>query len=362
MNDGGAPFELTMTRLIRAPRERVYDAFVTAEALRIWQCPRGMRVTELSVDARLSGAWRMTMQSRDGTLFKVGGVYRELSRPDRVAYTWQWEDGPMGASPATLVEVSLADRDGATWLEMRHSGFPTAGVRDGHMRGWNGPLGKLADLLDPRGSAASITLFGLAPSSYTRTARLALAEKGIAYTFHECGPHGPDILAVNPFGRLPALTDGDFTVYETSAIVRYLDESFDGPPLLPSSIAERARCEQWTSAFNAYVYDAFVVRYIRQYFFPQGADGQPDRAAIDAALAEIPATLAILDAGYGKSTWLAGESISMADLFVMPVLAYLARMPEGPQLLAATTHMRRALEAMRQRPSFSATAPTGRFA
>ncbi len=361
MNEG-APFELTMTRLIRAPRDRVYDAFVTEAALRVWQCPRGARVSELEVDARPGGAWRMVMQSRDGTSFKVGGVYRELSRPDRIAYTWQWEEGPMGSGAATLVEVTLSERDGETWLEMRHSGFAAAAARDAHARGWNGPLNKLSGLLDPRGSAATVTLFGLPPSSYTRTARLALAEKGVPYTFFECGPHGADILAVNPFGRLPALTDGDFAVYETSAIIRYVDESFDGPALLPGSIAERARCEQWTSAFNAYVYDAVVARCIRQYFFPRGEGGQPDRAMIDAALAEMPKTLAILDAGYAKSSWLAGDSISMADLFVMPVLAYLARMPEGPQLLAATPHLRRALEAMRQRPSFSATEPTGRFA
>jgi glutathione S-transferase len=361
MSERSTPFELSMTRLIRAPRERVYDAFITEEALRIWQCPRGMRVAELSVDARTGGAWRMVMQSRDGSQFKVGGVYRELQRPDRIAYTWQWEEGPM-AGAATLVEVSLSERDGATLLEMRHSGFGSTTASDAHARGWNGPLNKLADLLDPRGSAASVTLFGLPPSTYTRTARLALAEKGVAYSFHECGPHGPDILAVNPFGRLPALTDGDFTVYETSAIIRYLDESFDGPPLLPGSIAERARCEQWTSAFNACIYGAIVPPYIRQYFFPRGEGGQPDRATIDAALVEMPATLAILDAGYAKSTWLAGESVSMADLFVMPVLAYLARMPEGPQLLATTPNLRRALASMQSRPSFLATEPTGRFA
>ncbi len=266
------------------------------------------------------------------------------------------------AGAATLVEVSFRERDGATLLEMRHSGFASTTARDAHGRGWNGPLNKLRDLLDPRGSAASVTLFGLAPSSYTRTARLALAEKGVAYTFHECGPHGPDILAINPFGRLPALTDGDFAVYETSAIIRYLDESFDGPALLPGSIAESARCEQWTSAFNACIYGAIVPPYIRQYFFPQGEGGQPDRAAIDAALVEMPAMLAILDAGYAKSTWLAGESISMADLFVMPVLAYLARMPEGPQLLTTTPNLRRALASMQSRPSFLATEPTGRFA
>ena len=355
-----APFDLSMTRLIRAPRERVYDAFVSDAALRVWMCPRGMQVAELAVDARPGGAWRIVMRARDGSLFKVGGFFRELQRPDRVAYTWQWEEGAM-AGVTTLIEVSLGERDGATLLELRHSGFPAAAAREGHARGWNGTLNKLTDLLDPRGSAATLTLFGLAPSTYTRTARLALAEKGVAYTFRECGPHGPEILVVNPFGRLPALTDGDFTLYETSAIVRYLDESFDGPKLLPDSIAERARCEQWTSAFNAYVYDAIVPRYIRQYLFPKGEGGQPDRAVIDAALADMPATLAILEGGYAKTAWLAGDAVSMADLFVMPVLAYLERMPEGPQLLEATPQLRRALAAMRARPSFSATEPAGRF-
>jgi glutathione S-transferase len=355
-----ATFELTMTRFIRAPRERVYDAFVDVAALRIWKCPRGMHVAEIAVDPRIGGSWRMVMRSRDGSQFKVGGAYRELRRPDRIAYTWQWEEGPM-VGVATLIVVSFAERDGGTWLEMRHSGFPAAAARDAHQRGWNGTLNKLVETLDPRGTAATLTLYGLPPSTYTRTARLALAEKGVACTFSECRPHGAEILAVNPFGRLPALTDGDFALYETSAIVRYVDESFDGPPLLPPTIRERALCEQWVSAFNAYLYDAIVRRYVRPYFFPGGADGLPDRTVIDAALAELPKILALVDRGYEKSAWLAGEQLSIADLFLMPALAYLAPMPEGPQLLEATPQLRRALAVMRERPSFLATEPTGRF-
>ena len=356
-----APFELTLTRLIRAPREHVYDAFVDAAALRVWKCPRGMHVAEIAVDARVGGAWRLTMRSRDGSQFKVGGVYRELRRPDRIVYTWQWEEGPM-AGVSTLIEVNFSERDGDTRLEMLHTGFPAAPARDAHGHGWNGTLNKLTELLDPRGTAASLTLYGLAPSTYTRTARLALAEKDVAFTFHECGPHGPDILAVNPFGHLPALTDGDFALYETSAIARYVDECFDGPPLLPTTIRARALCEQWVSAFNAVVYDLVVRRYVRQYFFPSGEGGQPNRAVIDAALAEMPVVLAIVDRGYAKAPWLAGDQLSIADLFLMPVIAYLERLPEGARLLEATPWLRHALAAMQQRPSFPATEPTGRFA
>jgi glutathione S-transferase len=355
-----APFELTMHRLIRAPRQRVYDAFLNVEALSAWKCPRGMRVAEVAVDPRVGGAWRLVMQARDGSLFKVGGVYRELRPPERIAYTWQWEEGAM-AGVSTLIEVSLAERDGGTSLEMRHSGFPADAARDAHGRGWNGSLNKLTESLDPRGTAATLTLHGVPPSTYTRTARLALAEKGVAYAFHECGPHRPEILAVNPFGLLPALSDGDFNLFETSAIVRYVDESFDGPPLLPGSIVERALCEQWVSAFKAQLYGPLVLRYILANFFPAGADGKPDRSKVDPALAELPGLLAVFDRGYAKSAWLAGDALSIADLFLMPPLAYLGRMPEGPRLLEATPHLRRALAAMRGRPSFIATEPGGRF-
>ena len=355
---GAAPFPLALTRFIRAPRERVYDAFVAAEALRTWKCPRGMHVAEIAVDHRVGGAWRMVMQSRDGSRFKVGGVYRELQPPQRIAYTWQWEEGAM-AGVSTLIEVSLAEQEGGTLLEMRHFGLPTEAARDGHSRGWNASLNKLVESLDPRGTSATLTLHGHPASTYTRTVRMAMAEKGIAFTLHPIGPHTPELLALNPFGYLPVLGDGDFTLYETSAIVRYIDECFDGPALVPGTIGDRARCEQWVSAFNAHLYDALVLRYIRQYFLPRGANGQPDRAVIDAAVIEVPRFLAILDRGYEKTAWLAGESLSMADLFVAPVIAYLERMPEGPGLLAATPHLRRALDAMRIRPAFIATEPPG---
>lgn len=352
------PLFLTLTRFIRAPRERVYGAFATADALRSWMGPRGMEVAEVSVNHRVGGAWRIVMHGRDGSKFKVGGVYRDLQPPQRLAYTWQWEEGAL-AGISTLIEVSLAEQEGGTLLEMRHSGFPNEAARDGHTRGWNGPFNKLVESLDPRGTAATLTLHGHPNSTYTRTARMAMVEKGLPFTLQATGPHTPEVLALNPFGYLPVLSDGDFTLYETSAIVRYIDECFAGPALVPSSLGDRARCEQWVSAFNAFVYDAIVPHYIRQYVFPSGENGEPDRAVIDAAVIEMPRILAILDHGYEKTPWLAGDAVSVADFFVAPVIAYLERMPEGPDLLKATPHLRRAFDAMRVRPAYITTEPPG---
>jgi len=70
---------------------------------------------------------------------------------------------------------------------------------------------------------------------------------------------------VHPFGRIPALRDGDLRLLETSAIVRYPQESFPGPALLPGNIRDRARVEAWVSAINSY-YDAPMIRnYVLQY-------------------------------------------------------------------------------------------------
>jgi glutathione S-transferase len=186
---------------------------------------------------------------------------------------------------------------------------------------------------------------------------MGLAEKGVPVTLQRCGPHTPEILAVHPFGRIPALRDGEFSLFETSAILRYIDEAFDGPPLLPSTIADRARCEQWASATGAYIYDTMVRRFVLQYLFPRGEGGRPDAAVIAGALKEMPAQLAALDAACARSDFLAGPAVSIADLFVAPILAYVEVMPEGKGLLGAAPNLIRSQARVRERPSFTSTEP-----
>jgi len=349
-------FELQLSRFIRAPRERVFDAFVTEAGMRAWMGPRGTRVPEASVDARPGGLWRVVMVSRDGSRYSVGGAYREVARPERLVFTWRWEGAPM-PGVETLIEVDFAAREGGTELRMRHTGFPEAAIRDAHGHGWGSSFNKLADLLDARGTAATVAVLGDPRSTYVRTVRMGLAEKGVAYTLTGAAPHSPEILAVHPFGRVPAFRDGEIALFETSAILRYVEESFDGPSLLPSTIMNRARCEQWVSAIKDYCYDAMVRRYVLQYVFPKGADGKPDRSVIDSAAKEISAQLAALERAYAGGEFLAGPAVSLADLFLAPMLAYVEQMPEGGQLLAPVPGVRRAQESMRSRPSFTATEP-----
>ncbi len=352
-------FTLNMSRFIRTSCEKVFDAFATQAGLAAWMCPRGMQVRAAQVDPRVGGAWRIEMVARDGTVYAVGGQYTQLQRPSRLVYSWKWEgeNSPM-PDLETLVEVDLSEKDGGTELRMAHSGFPAAAARDGHHQGWISTFNRLNDLLDPQGSAGTITLLGDVRSTYTRSARMALAEKGVAYTMQACGPHSPEILALHPFGRIPALRDGEIEIWETAAIINYLEECFDsGVSLRPGSIMERTRCWQWISVVNSYLYDTMVKRYVLQIIFPKGEGGKPDRAVIDAALAEMPPQFAALDKAYGRGDYLAGASYSSADLFLAPILAYVQFMPEGGQLMANYPNLVRAQNLIRQRASFTSTNP-----
>ena len=135
-------FELSITRFIKAPREKVYDAFVTESLVKKWLGPRGMTIASASLDARVGGRYRYVMQARDQKQYVVVGEYKELNRPARISYTWAWEGGPMD-NTETLVTVSFADRDGGTEIQMHHTGFVNAQSRDSHNAGWNSTLNKL---------------------------------------------------------------------------------------------------------------------------------------------------------------------------------------------------------------------------
>lgn len=203
----------------------------------------------------------------------------------------------------------------------------------------------------------TLQILGHPNSTFTRTALMAAEEKGVAYDFVETTPHSDAITALHPFGKIPAARHGDLQLWESGAICRYIDETFDGPPLIPVDLAARYRMESWVSAVNHYICDTMLRRYVVQYVFPKGPDGQPDRATIDAALPDIKAQLERIDGALAANDYLAGPQISLADLFLAPVLTYVARMPEGSELLQGHANIQRAGAAMHARPSFQKTLP-----
>lgn len=203
-------------------------------------------------------------------------------------------------------------------------------------------------------------LYGLERSVYTRMARLALEEKGAAYTLHETeifGPGGvpPEHLARHPFGRIPVLEHDGFRLYETASITRYVDECCAGPALQPAEPRARARMNQVIGVLDSYTYrpmvwGVFVERMRRP---PSGA--VPDEAGIAQALTAARTCLTALMAITQCRPFLLGEALSLADLHAFPILAYFALAPEGQALLAEYPALDTWLSMMSARPSVQRT-------
>ena len=139
---------LTITRVIDAPRALVFRAWTDPAFAARWWGPRGFTATECRIDARVGGAYRTVMRAADGTEHRQRGVCREVIPPERLVFTFAWEDEQGELGPETLVTVTLAEQDGKTRLTLYHSGFETPTARDGHQEGWSSALERLADYLE----------------------------------------------------------------------------------------------------------------------------------------------------------------------------------------------------------------------
>ena len=204
---------------------------------------------------------------------------------------------------------------------------------------------------------AEVTIYGVPQSSFVRVARMACAEKGVDYTLEIAAPNSPEILAHNPLGKVPAFKHGDVELYETSAIARYIDEAFDGPKLQPDDTVARARMNQWISAVND-SYDTSMIRHVViQRLVVPSRGGTPDEEVVAAALPKIDTQLKVADQNLAENDYLAGAELTLADLFMVPVIFYFGVTPEGKERLPNYPNLERWLKLMCDRPSFAATQP-----
>ncbi len=204
---------------------------------------------------------------------------------------------------------------------------------------------------------ATVEILGFAPSTFTRVARMTCEEKGVTYELKQGAPHSSEVLAIHPFGKIPALRHGDFELCESKAIAHYIDRAFDGPPLFPGDAKTLARAEQWISIVNTIMDPVMIRTYLFGYIFPKTPDNKPDRALIDTAVPALQQQIAILDKAVAPTGYLAGERFSFADINLMPILFYVAMFPEGAAALRNATSLAAYYERHAQRPSFKNTTP-----
>lgn len=208
--------------------------------------------------------------------------------------------------------------------------------------------------------AQEITLHGYRYSVYNRIARLALHQKDVAYTTVEVDPFAdldPAYLKLHPFGRVPALTHGTFTVFETRAITRYIDQAFAGPPLQPADTKALARMDQVTGIIDNYGYWPMVRQVFSQRVFCP-LEGEPSNEdEIVAGLAASRQVLAVLNDIAEEGLVLNGRDFTLADCHLAPMIDYFIRADEGRDALLAYPTLHSWWERVSIMPALESTDP-----
>ena len=186
---------------------------------------------------------------------------------------------------------------------------------------------------------AGFTLWGFDGSTYVRTVKMLLAEKAftdfeqVPVNVLEGEPKRPEHLARHPFGKVPVLDHDGLRILETAAIVRYLNDVLPGRSLIPATPRDRARMDMVVGLVDSYGYGALVGGVAAYHLFPDFVGGKNDAARRD-GIETGRKLLELAMRTRGDAPFIAGE-LSLADLFLAPILSYVAMTPDHETLFAA---------------------------
>ncbi len=202
----------------------------------------------------------------------------------------------------------------------------------------------------------TLEIIGIPRSNFVRTVRMVAHEKGVQYTLNPAMPHSDEVKAINPLGLIPLMRHDGLELCESQAIARYIDGAFDGPTLIPADPKAAAPINRWISTVNTSIDQILVRRYIVEYVFHKDDDGNVIRTEIDKAVKRFPRVFGLLNDAVAPG-YLGSESFSMADCFLMPILAGARMFPEGKEHLEGSAALAAYFDKVAERPSFIETAP-----
>ena len=144
MSDQMTELKLETARVIDAPRERLYDAWLDPAMLAKFMTPGpGMSVPKVEADTREGGRFTIVMRAGDQDM-PHSGTYKTLNRPNRIAFTWE---SPFSKIEDSVVTVDFEETVGGTNVKLSHVRFETEESRDNHLGGWSAILETLEGVL-----------------------------------------------------------------------------------------------------------------------------------------------------------------------------------------------------------------------
>jgi glutathione S-transferase len=196
-------------------------------------------------------------------------------------------------------------------------------------------------------------------SPFGRSVLAMLEEKGAPYrlapvvlgTFQSA-----EHLARHPFGRVPVLEHDGFMLYETQAILRYLDRVLPEPSLTPADPRRAARMDQAMNVNDWYLFHGVGnVIIFHRVIAPRIMGRAPDEAAIEAAMPKAKVVFNELARLLGENAYFSGDTISLADLMLAPAVEFFTLVPEWSVLGAPHANLVKWIARMQARPSLQAT-------
>ena len=174
-------------------------------------------------------------------------------------------------------------------------------------------------------SKPTLYLFSM-PTFNSSKALLAAEESGVDYDVVLLDPgtaeHKSDAhRARHPLGKVPALTNGDFQLFESLAIARYFDDLAGGPLSAPTAEG-RARINQWADFVVNHIGRAVGTLYLEEFLKPTFRGAEPDKDLVAGAVAQLERELGLVDAALAESTYVAGEHYSLADVVLLAYVAH----------------------------------------
>ena len=174
-------------------------------------------------------------------------------------------------------------------------------------------------------------LYGALLSPFVRKAAVALAEKGMDFELVMSSPGNPDpaFVVASPFGKIPALVDGDYSLADSTAIAVYLDARQPSPALLPAEAQARGKA-MWFDEFADTILAASGLKILfNRLVAPKLLKLPFDEAIALQGEAELPRILDYLEGAAQADGWLAGE-FTLGDISVASMLKSLAYVGHGP--------------------------------
>ncbi len=187
--------------------------------------------------------------------------------------------------------------------------------------------------------AVDVQIYGPSFSNFVRTIMLICEENHISYTtgFTLDGQTVPfksaQHFALHPCGKFPILKDDNVVLPETASICRYLKATFDQDEINRFSVQQLARIDAFSALASIYLDQAIIRDYMLEFAFPKGENGTVRFDVVEQAQPALRKALKIVEDELLQGDILNGETLTVADALLAPMLHYVTTLPTGFNLL-----------------------------